>query len=149
TSIDPNTLVVQTVDGEVITDPTEPDGTCLSAPNDVPVSLTRQSPILTPAHFVFGGHDFGMSQYVDVLQRASFARVLGTKVDQYHVLLDPVRILDPVLVDVPANEGLAVTDPSFFAQFGFPICAPVQVVDFIWFESYLQGTVIPRLAERG
>ena len=53
------------------------------------------------------------------------------------------------MIDVPADSGVAIDDPQFFSIFGFPICAPLQLVDINWFDSYLNGTVIPALAEEG
>jgi hypothetical protein len=149
TSIDPKTLKLKTTPGAVTTDPTEADNRCLTAPNNVPVNLVRQSPVLTPTHFVFGGHDFGVTQYIDAFQRASFANVLGANVSNYHVLLAPVKTLDPIFIDVPENEGVAITEGGFFAHFNFSICPPLQLVDINWFDSYVQGTLLPRLAAQG
>lgn len=149
TAIDPKTIVVTTAPGDTVTDPTAPDNACLKAPNNVPATLVRQSPIMTPSKFVFGGTDMGTTQYLDAFERASFFKVLGSRADDYHVLLDPIRMHEPVVIDVPANEGLAINDPNFFQAFGFSICAPLQLVDINWFDSYVQGTVIPALAEEG
>jgi hypothetical protein len=149
TSLDPNTLVLKTAAGDTTTDPTAADSTCLVAPNNVPATLVRQSPIFTPTKFVFGGHDLGTTQYIDAFQRASFFKALGSSVDDYHVLLEPVRTVDPIVIDVPANEGVAITDPQFFSAFGFSICAPIQLVDINWFDSYVTGTLIPALREEG
>lgn len=149
TSIDPKTLIIKTQPGDVTVDPTQADQKCLQAPNNIPVTLVEQSPVLTPAHFVFGGHDFGTTQYIDAFQRANFAKVLGPNVDQYHLLLAPVRVLSPIFIDVPPNEGLAITEGDFFQAFNFSICAPFQLVDINWFDAFVQGTVIPRLAAEG
>jgi hypothetical protein len=148
-SIDPKTLVITPVAGVTTTDPTDADNTCLVAPNNVPETLVRQSPIFTPTKFVFGRHDFGTTQYIDAFQRASFFKALGTQVNDYHVLLDPVRTVQAIVIDVPANEGLAITDPEFFKAFGFSICAPFQLVDINWFDSYVTGTLIPALKDQG
>ena len=149
TAIDPKTLTLTTVPGDTVTDPTAPDNACLKAPNNVPATLVRQSPIMTPTKFVFGGTDMGTTQYLDAFERASFFKVLGSHADQYHVLLDPIRTHAPVVIDVPANEGLAIDDPQFFKAFNFSICAPLQLVDINWFDSYVQGTVLPALAAEG
>ncbi len=149
TAIDPKTFQLTTVAGDTVTDPTAPDSACLKAPNNVPATLVRQSPIMTPTKFVFGGTDMGTTQYLDAFERASFFKVLGSRADDYHVLLDPIRMHEPVVIDAPANEGLAINDPNFFQAFGFSICAPLQLVDINWFDSYVQGTVIPALAEEG
>jgi hypothetical protein len=149
TSVDPNTLVMTTAAGDTTTDPTVADNTCLVAPNNVPETLVRQSPIITPTKFVFGGNDLGTTQYIDAFQRASFFKALGSHFNEYHVLLDPVRTAEPIVIDVPANEGLAITNPQFFSAFGITFCAPLQLVDINWFDSYVTGTVIPGLQEQG
>lgn len=145
TAIDPKTLILSTTPGEVTLDATAPDNTCLKAPNNIPVVVTRQSPVFSPAHFVFGNTDVGTTQYIDALQRGSFFQVLGPN-SRYHLLFDPVRTHDAVVIDVPADSGVAITDPQFFAAFQFSICAPLLLVDINWFDSHLQGTVIPALA---
>jgi hypothetical protein len=147
TSIDPTTFRFTTiVDGDTTIDPTLPDHTCLSDPNNVPVTVNQQSPMFTPTRFVFGGTDVGITQYLDAHQRASFWNVLGSRVDDYHVLLDPVQITPPVVLDVPPNEGLALTDPNLF---GFPYCAPLQLLNFVWLDTYLNQTVLPQLSQIG
>jgi hypothetical protein len=78
--------------------------------------------------------------------------VLGTDIDDYHVLLDPVTTLRGVEINVPAVEGIAIKDPAFLAlaPFGIPtFCAPVGLVDFLWLDSYLKDRVLPALAEEG
>jgi hypothetical protein len=138
--------------GVTMIDPTKPDANkCLARPNNVPIKVIQQSPIVNPAKFVFGGTDVGTTQYVDAFQRANFWNVLGNAGRQnYHVLLGPVITLSPVVIDVPATAGMAVTDPNFYeAAFGFSFCAPIQFVDINWFDSYLTGTVLPALAEQG
>jgi hypothetical protein len=149
TAIDPKTLNLTTAPGDTITDPTAPDNACLTAPNNVPATLVRQSPIMTPTKFVFGGTNMGTTQYLDAFERASFFKALGSRLDQYHVLLNPIRMHDPVVIDVPANEGLSINDPNFFQAFKFSICAPLQFVDINWFDSYVQGTLLPALAAEG
>jgi hypothetical protein len=148
TAVDPKTLILTTAPGEVSLDATAPDNTCLKAPNNVPVVVTRQSPVFNPAHFVFGNTDVGTTQYIDALQRGSFFQVLGSN-SSYHLLFDPVRTHDAVVIDVPADSGVAITDPQFFAAFGFSICTPLLLVDINWFDSHLNGTVIPDLAPDG
>jgi len=138
--------------GVTTIDPTKADTSkcSLKAPNNVPTRLVLQSPIVNPARFVFGGTDVGTTQYVDAFQRASFWNALGNEAQEYHVLLNPVTLLSPILIDVPATEGLAVTDPNLFASaFGFSFCAPMLFVDINWFDSYLNGTVMPALAAAG
>jgi len=150
TGIDPKTLVMTTAPQDTSSDPTAADGVCLKAPNNVPATLVRQSPVLTPTKFVMGGKDFGTTQYIDAFQRAEFFKALGRNVDNYHLLLSPVRTLEPIVVDVPPNEGVAIDDPNFFVHdFKFTFCAPFQLVDLNWFDTFVQGTIIPALAEQG
>jgi len=132
-------------------DTTIPDNNCLNAPANVPVTVVRQSPVFTPTRFVFGGTDVGTTQYLDAHLRASFWKVLGARADDYHVLLDPVQIMDPLVMDVPAGEGTAITDSKFFEPYGFTFsfCAPLQLISYGWFDTYLGGTINPGLAKVG
>jgi hypothetical protein len=150
TSWDPNTGVFTTQPGETTSDPTTPDNTCMASPNNVPLKVAEQSPIFMPAHFVFGGTDVGTTQYLDAFQRASFWQALGKNANKYHVLLNPVETVQPVYLDVPPNEGLAITDPNFFVPYGGPsFCAPLTLIDFNWSDSYINGTLLPQLGEVG
>jgi hypothetical protein len=141
-----------TTPGTTIIDPTKADNGCLKAPNNVPTRLVQKSPIVNPVKFVFGGTDVGTTQYLDAFQRANFWNARDNEARDYHVLLDPVTTLPPVVIDVPATAGLAVTDPNLFINFlpfPFTFCAPMQFIDINWFDSYLTGTVIPALANSG
>jgi hypothetical protein len=143
-SFDPKTGIIATQPGSAIFDPTQADNVCLTAPNNVPTDLVRQSPIFSPAKFVFGGTDVGTTQYSDAFQRANFWNALGEDRDAYHVLLQPVQFLDPIVLEVPDVYGLALTDGLFLGP--PPFCAPFGIVDINWFDTYLTGTVIPSLA---
>jgi len=152
TAWDPKTGVFTTEPGETTTDPTKRDNSCMAAPNNIPLKVTEQSPVFAPAHFVFGGTDVGTTQYLDAFQRANFWQVLNQNhgANEYHVLLSPVETVEPIFLDVPANEGLAITDPNFFlASLGFTFCAPVLLIDINWYDSYLNGTAIPKLGNVG
>jgi hypothetical protein len=142
TSFDPNTGLITTEPGNTTFDPNRPDNVCLSAPNNVPTALVRQSPIFSPAHFVFGGTDVGTTEYNDAFQRANFWNVLGKDRNKFHVLLEP-EVLDPIVLEVPAVYGVALTNPDFFGPPAF--CAPLGIVDINWFDTHLTGTVIPSL----
>jgi hypothetical protein len=147
---DPTTGYYTATPGETAIDPTKVDHTCLASPNNRAIPIIRQSPIFDPAHFVFGGTDVGTTQYVDAFQRANFWKVLGNNAEDYHVLLGPVTTLSPVVIDVPATAGIALTDPNLFlAAYGFSYCAPLLLVDLNWFDSYITGTVLPALARSG
>jgi hypothetical protein len=148
TSVDLNTGQYTTVPGVTTFDPNQPTG-CLTAPNNIPSRLVAQSPIFNRAHFSFGGTDVGDTQYVDAFQRGNFWTALGANNirQDYHVLLNPVRFLDPIIINVPASNGLAVTDPLLFGP--PPVCTPMSIIDGGWLDEYLQTTVLPQLAARG
>src|SRR6516165_10006601 len=57
TKFNSTTGVITTVPGDTTFDPTVPDNVCLSAPNNMPVRLLLQSPILSAAKFNLGGTD--------------------------------------------------------------------------------------------
>ena len=98
---------VTTTPGVTAFDPTVPNTACLVSPNDVPLTLYRESPIIHAAKFEFGGTTVGDTQYVDAFQRANFWSV---KDPDYHVLLDPVTTIQTVYINVPAADGLALED---------------------------------------
>lgn len=100
-SFNSTTGFIGTQPGDTTFDPTVPDA-CYTAPNNIPIKMVAESPLLNPATFDFGGTFVGTTQYIDAFQRANFWQVLGSNGSGYHVLLDPVTILDPVVVDVPA-----------------------------------------------
>ena len=112
-SFDPTTGVIQTVRGDTTMDPTVADNECLAAPNNRPVRLLQQSPILSNADFNFGGTDVGTTQATDAFQRANFWSLIDR--DNYHVRLSPVRVLPALVIDVPANSGLALSGSIFGA----------------------------------
>src|SRR5215475_4683909 len=71
-----NTGVITTVRGDTTFDPTVANNTCLSAPNNIPVSLLLHSPIFSNADFNFGGTDVGTTQATDALQRGNFWKMI-------------------------------------------------------------------------
>jgi len=146
-SLNTTTGIITTTPGTNTLDPTQPDNVCLSAPNNVPTQLVSGSPIFTPAPFRFGGTFIGNTQYSDAFQRGNFWNVLGEDRNNYHVRLRPVHFLQPIVLNVPAVYGLAITNPLFFGPPAF--CAPLGIVDIGWFDNYLNGTVIPALASQG
>ena len=148
TSLDFNTGEFTMVPGATTFDSTQPTG-CLTAPNNVPSRLLAQSPIFNSVDYAFGGTDVGRTQYVDAFQRGNFWAALGANNirQDYHLLLNPVRFLDPIVINVPATNGLAVTDPLLFGP--PPICPPLGLIDIEWLDNYLQGTVFPQLAIQG
>jgi hypothetical protein len=121
TSIDPKTNMISTKPGITVFDPTVPDTACLTSPNDVPLTLYQQSPIIKSATFNFGGTTVGTTQYVDAFQRANFWKVDDHAT--FHVLLSPVNTLAAVVIDAPRVYGLALST-SALAAVGFTSCSP-------------------------
>lgn len=152
TAFDASTdMLTATRPGEITIDPTLPDSHCLSAPNNIPLVVTTQSPVFTPTHFVFGATDLGVTQWADAYQRASFYQALGAGANLYHVLLSPL-VLPAVTIDVPADEGLAITDAGLVTSNHAgrsTSCVPLQFINQTWFDSYVQTNVLPTLAGFG
>lgn len=146
TGFDPKTGIMSTVPGDNTVDPTVPDNTCLSSPNNVPETLVKQSPIFTPTKFVLGGTNVGTTEYNDAFQRANFWRALDEERNAYHVHLNPT-FTAPVFLDVPDVYGVALTNGLVLGPPAF--CAPVTILDINWFDTYLAGTVIPKLQSQG
>jgi hypothetical protein len=105
TKVDPTTGAITTQPGNTTFDPSAADNVCLSAPNNVPVTLVKESPMFTPTAFTFGGTHVGTTQYSDAFQRANFWKALGEDRDEYHVLLSPVEFLPAVELDPPDVYG--------------------------------------------
>ena len=106
--------------GVTVFDPTVADDACLKSPNDVPLTVMEQSPIFQPEDFTFGPTDVGTTQYIDAFQRANFWSFVGGT--GYHTLLNP-KILAPVIVNVPGDQGLAIPAAAFGG------CGPEAVVN--------------------
>lgn len=149
TGFDVKTGILSTVPGDNTVDPTVPDNTCLSSPNNVPEILVQQSPIFTPTKFALGGTNVGTTEYNDAFQRANFWKALEEQEDArntYHVLLNPT-FTAAIFLDVPDVYGVALTDGLVLGPPAF--CAPVTILDINWFDTYLTGTVIPNLQSQG
>jgi hypothetical protein len=151
TSVDPMTGAITTQPGETTFDPGA-DNACLSAPNNVPATLVKQSPMFTPTSFSFGGTFVGTTEYNDAFQRATFWNVSAKERSEYHVLLKPAEFLQPIEMDPPDVFGLALTDGTVLETIlgtTTPFCAPLGIVDINWFDTMLTATVIPELQEQG
>jgi hypothetical protein len=132
--------ILTTTKGSTTFDPTAADTACLSAPNDVPLSLFQESPIFQPTTFRFGHTSVGDTQYTDAFQRGNFWKfVSGT---DYHTLVNPV-LFQPVTLNVAANEGLAIPSTLFGS------CGPLGIVNINTLDSFLTGTLLPQLASQG
>jgi hypothetical protein len=131
----------QTKSGVTTFNPTVADRACLTAPNDVPIEVYEQSPIFKNSTFDFGGTVVGTTQYIDAFQKANFWEVDDH--DAHYALLDPVIALPAVVINVPAASGAAIPGSLLGT------CGPVAVVDFFWFDAYLDNTVLPALRCKG
>ena len=138
TSVNSTTGEVTTVSGDATSDPTVADSGCFAGANNVPLKLLAQSPILRNADFNFGGTDVGTTQYTDAFQRGNFWKLIDR--NNYHVRLNPT-ILAPVVVDVPAANGLSLAADVFAP--GFTMCSPEGLVDI----NFLDAVVVSELTK--
>jgi hypothetical protein len=142
-----NLILTGITDQDATFDPTKPAPACLGHTNNVPFKLAVESPVFQNHHWVWGGTDLGNTQYVDAFQRANFWEALGEDARDYHVRLDPVKVLPPVVLDFPKGTGIGLPQSSTFL--GYSTCAPTVLVDFSLFDEYLDYFVIPQLAASG
>src|SRR5712692_5006139 len=106
--------ILATAKGVTTFDPTAADTACLSAPNDIPLALFRQSPIFQPANFKFGPTFVGKTQYIDAFQRGNFWQLVsGTN---YHTLVSP-QTFNALSLNLAANDALAIP-PGFLGSCG-------------------------------
>jgi hypothetical protein len=141
---DGSTGTFSTAPGVTTFDPTVPTS-CFAAPNNVPVTLTAQSPVFGNADYSIGGTDVGHTTYHDAFQRAEFWKELGENGirDDYHMRVGPVRILPAIQVNVPATVGTTLPATPFNA------CDGLGIVDFNWFDNYVATVLIPLLQTEG
>ena len=129
---------ITTAPGVTVFDPTANDNNCLSKPNNNPLRLFQHSPMFDNYDISVGGVDMGHTQYIDAFQRAEFFNLLKNP-DNYQLLLSPIVTTPPVVIQVPAANGLTLP-PDFGA------CGPFGVVDIDFFDAYLDNNVLPALA---
>jgi hypothetical protein len=148
--VDPTTHAVLTAPGVTTFNPTVADDSCLTAPNDVPIKLVQQSPIVQPFDFNFGGLDVGDTQTTDAFQRANFFKVLNLGKVQfddnfvYHVVLSPLKTISAIVINVPAADGVAY--PS--AAFGGCNGGNIAIIDIAFYEPALES-LFSALASQG
>ncbi len=142
-----NLILTGITNKDVTFDPTQPSHPCLGKTNNVPFKLAVESPVYRNNHWVWGGTDVGDTQYLDAFQRANFWRALGDDANAYHVRLDPVQVLPPVVFDFPIGSGIAL--PQASTLIGYSACAPTVLVDFSYFDDVLDYLVLPKLAGAG
>ena len=141
---------VITAPGVTTFDPTVADPSCLTAPNNVPTTLLKQSPIFQPANFNFGGTNVGFTQTTDAFERANFFEPLNfgpgpiASNITYHVILSPVRTVSAIVINVPAASGVAY--PS--AVFGGCPTGMNAIIDFAFYRPALVAA-LAGLASQG
>jgi hypothetical protein len=139
TGLNKHGILTQT-HGTITLDPTAADNACLSAPNNVPVTLVQQSPMFQATNFSFGGTSVGDTQYIDAFQRANFWQLVGGT--DYHTLVNPV-LYQPISLNIRPGKGLAIPSSLFGS------CGPLGIVDINTLDSILTGTILPQLAAQG
>jgi|SRR5581483_3535642 len=87
--------------------------------SDTPVDRVVNSPLFTTNPWMSFGVSLGNTQFGDAYQRANFWSLVNSTSPNYHVMLQPVKVLQTITVDVPPNIG-ATLSPS-------PTC-PSQVI---------------------
>jgi hypothetical protein len=93
-------FVVSRHNGVTTFDPTVADNACLSAPNNVPLTLMQQSPIFQAANFKIGHTFVGKTQHVDAFQRGNFWQSVGGT--NYHTLVSPQTLAQYPSICPPA-----------------------------------------------
>jgi len=142
---------VVTVPGVTVFDPSKRDDSCLTPPNDKPLDLVQESPIYHREDINFGGTDLGVSQATDAFQRANFFQPLNggnanVEVNtRYHVNLSPVTTLAPIVINIPAGNGIAY--PS--AAFGGCPTGVNAIVDFAVYKPALFAAITTTLGAQG
>lgn len=128
-------LILKFADGNTF-DPTA-SSTCSA---QAPVSLTLSSPVFGSTAYSPNSTSVGTTQYVDFFQRANFWKYTGpTGINpNYHVLLTGSAAA-AITVTVPSASGTTASAP----------CGRLGEMDINWFDSYLQGTIFPKLATAG
>jgi hypothetical protein len=146
TNIPTYIIPVIVVIGTTSFDPTVADTTCMVPPNDVPLTVFRNSPLfVSPASsWVMNGVNVGRGQYVDAFQRANFwSQVKGTS---YNVNLSPITVLTPQTYNVPAQDGNIISDAAFGNGGCGPNVNPQGMEGEIYindFDTGVTGTLLP------
>jgi len=122
-----------------IFDPTHTDPACLPNSTATAVSLTQESPILTPTSFTMNGVDEGTTQYIDAFQRASFFSEVSLSGNSYHTMLNLTATVPVVTVAMNSPHG-AVSNAS---------CGTLGVIDMNYFDQTEVPTILSNLASQG
>ena len=128
--------------GATTFNPTVADTTCMVAPNNVPKTVFRQSPLFASHAFTMNGVNEGSTQYIDAFQRANFASRAAT----YHTKLATITVKSPQTFTVPTGSG-SVNPTSTFGNGG---CGPNHnpaglfgIMDINVFDPWVTGTALP------
>ena len=134
--------VIVNINGTVF-NPTVADTVCMVAPNDVPLTVFRQSPLFNNHAFTMNGVKEGNTQYIDAFQRANFANEVAST---YHTKLGSITIAAAQTFTVPAGSGSVNPD----ALFGNGGCGPNKnpnglfgIMDINAFDPWVTGTALP------
>ena len=99
------------------------------------ISRTQNSPLFTTnTTWIEGSTVVGVTQFTDAFQRANFWSSVSTVSPNYHVLLNPVSVASPVMVNVPSSVGGIVG----FACSGHPIGG----VSINYLDSVVQNLIV-------
>jgi hypothetical protein len=104
---------------------------------------TKQSPLFVKQAWTWGGTSIGTEQETDAFQRANFWQYANpTGINPTFGVNLSLKVLPKIVVDVPAAD-------SYYYSLGGCGNGLLGDIDINWFDSYLQGTVIPSLASAG
>lgn len=140
---------VLTAPGVTVFNPSVKDDSCLTAPNDVPLTLVQQSPIFNKFDFNYGGTDVGTTQTTNAFQRANFFDLLehgNSDNVTYNVILSPVHTVSAIVINVPAANGVAYPSAAFIG--GCP-AGKEGIVDINIYEPALFNAITAGLGAQG
>jgi hypothetical protein len=146
TNIPTYIIPVIVVIGTTTFDPTVADTTCMVPPNDVPLTVYRNSPLFVSpaANWVINGVNVGTGQYTDAFQRANFWSIVGGSA--YNTNLSPITVLAPQTYNVPPQDGNIIPDAEFGNGGCGPSKNPLGVEGEIYindFDTWVTGTLLP------
>ncbi len=123
--------------------PTVADTTCMVAPNNIPLTVFKNSPLFKGHAFTMNGVSEGTTQYIDAFQRANFASRAAT----YHTKLGTITTKAAQTFTVPAGSGSVLSTASF----GNGGCGPNKnpagvfgIVDINALDAWALKTALPK-----
>jgi len=124
--------------------PSVADSVCMVAPNNVPLTVFRHSPLFNAHAFTIDGIKEGTTQYIDAFQRANFKTEIAST---YHTKLATITIKPAQTFTVPAGSG-AVYSTALYGNGG---CGPNRnpagnfgVVNINAVDSWAVNTALPK-----